>query len=205
MKNDRDRTLALAGIYQAAVLTDQVARLGHCEAQAKQASLHSLLQVDADSVELVYGGLNGIELGLRTLHGQLLDGRARNLELTRYVLQLLQLEGKLRAQRKLLDRLANGIHEAQRRLQHFSLDHPNLLAHFAALYQETISTLQPRIMVRGDQQHLNQPDQANLIRSLLLCGIRSAILWRQCDGRRYRILFGRNRLLKECHALLQQL
>jgi high frequency lysogenization protein len=44
--------------------------------------------------------------------------------------------------------------------------------------------LSPRIMVNGDPAHLNNPENANRIRALLLAGIRAAMLWRQSGGGR---------------------
>ena len=46
--------------------------------------------------------------------------------------------------------------------------------------------------------------QSNKIRSLLLAGIRSAMLWRQCGGKRWQILLGRKRMLSLSHKLTKQ-
>jgi high frequency lysogenization protein len=81
--------------------------------------------------------------------------------------------------------------------------HPNLLANLADIYSRTLSTLQPRIMVRGEPLYLNNPDNQNRIRTLLLAGIRAAWLWRQVGGSRWKILFGRNRLLATANEYLR--
>ena len=44
-----------------------------------------------------------------------------------------------------------------------------------------------------------------MIRALLLAGIRSAVLWRQLGGRRWRLVTQRQRLLQIAHDLSQQL
>ena len=58
----------------------------------------------------------------------------------------------------------------------------------------TVSTLQPRVMVNGDPARLADGAIANQIRALLLAGMRSAVLWRQCGGTRLGLLFGRRKL-----------
>ena len=59
-------------------------------------------------------------------------------------------------------------------------------------------------MVNGSQVHLNNPENANRIRALLLAGIRAAILWRQSGGSRWKLLVQRNALLREARSLLAQ-
>jgi high frequency lysogenization protein len=205
MKTHGDRVMALAGLFQACELVDQVGRQGHCDRAAASASLYSLLQVDADNVEAVYGGLERLEPGLQALKRELTAKITRNPRIAQYVIQLIHLEGKLRGAPDHLDTIGKGIAEVQGRLEHFPHDHANNVARFADIYVNTVSTLAPRVMVKGESLHLNNPDNANLIRALLLAGIRSAMLWRQCGGRRWQILFGRNKILHQVNALLERL
>ena len=200
MKTERDRCIALAGVFQAAGLASQVARHGMADSDAMESSLHSLFQVDAASVEDVYGGLTGIADGLKTLREQLIGQKARNIDITRYVISLL-LEKKLSKQQTMLQRLSEGINGAARQLEHYPLLHPNILAAMADLYSETISNLRPRIMIQGEPLHLQNTENVNRIRALLLSGIRSAMLWRQCGGNRFQILLGRKRLTGTANAL----
>ena len=51
-----DRTLALAGLFQAVRLAQQLAREGRVETSAFAASIQSLLLIDAPSTAAVYGG-----------------------------------------------------------------------------------------------------------------------------------------------------
>ena len=57
-------------------------------------------------------------------------------------------------------------------------------------------------MVKGEPPHLQNPDNINKIRALLLAGIRSAMLWRQVGGLRRHIIFNRRKLLTITHRLL---
>ncbi|MCU0808457.1 MAG: lysogenization regulator HflD, partial [Candidatus Contendobacter sp.] len=129
----------------------------------------------------------------------------RDMELTRYAVGLLGLERKLARRPELLATLRAGIEDAIRNLPHFPVGHDNTIARFADLYLNSLSTLTPRIMVNGDPVHLNNPDNANRIRALLLAGIRAAILWRQSGGGRLTLLLRRNPLLRETRRLLTSL
>jgi high frequency lysogenization protein len=203
MKTERDRCIALAGVFQAAELARQVATKGMGDTAAMEASLGSLLKIDADSVSDVYGGVDKVLPGLRTVQRLLTSRKQADGEVTRYVIALLHLERKLSRSPKMLQTIQDGICLAQERVEHFHLMHPNIVSQLADIYSNTISTLKPRIMVHGEPLHLQNPDNVNRIRALLLAGIRSAMLWRQCGGRRLQVLFGRKRLLSEINSLLE--
>ncbi len=165
------------------------------DSDAMQTCIDSLFQTDAPDVPSVFGGLEHVAAGLRQFVNQMEGYGKRDMDLTRYVIALLQLQHKLRANPAMLEHIADNIKIAQGRLQHFPLLHENILAQLAETYSKTVSQLQPRIMVRGEPLHLQNPDNQNKIRALLLSGVRSAILWHQVGGRRRHILFSRKRLL----------
>jgi len=202
--SERDRVLALAGIFQAARLTQQVARRGAADSEAVQTSIGSLFKIDSESVEDVFGGVPGLAMGLQTLCGQLEGGVTRIPEITRYAIALIQLERKLAASPPLLQKIEASMASADQRRQHFPLLHSNILAQLAQLYVDTISTLRPRIMVSGEALHLQNPDNVNKIRSLLLAGIRAARLWRQVGGRKLQVMLQRRRLVELARQLQQR-
>ncbi|MBF0255333.1 MAG: high frequency lysogenization protein HflD, partial [Gammaproteobacteria bacterium] len=205
MKSYSERVMALAGIFQACELVEQLGRQGRCDPQASKASLYSLMQINADSVAAVYGDLAQLRPGLEALKRELTAKITRNPRIAQYAIQLLHLQSKLAKAPSSLASIAAGIQEVEQRKDHFSYDHPNSIARFADIYSNNISNLGPRIMVKGESVHLSNPDNANLIRALLLAGIRSAMLWRQCGGSRFQIIFGRNKILREVNQLLAQL
>lgn len=202
--DDQDRLTALAGIYQAAACVMRIARAGSADTAAMEPCIYSLFQVDAPTVAAVYGPPGALANGARQIIAQLTGKPERNLELTRYVVNLLKLERSLSRRRDLLVRIGEGIEAAAPKREHFALLHPNLTAHFADLYSETLSHLQPRILVRGEPLHLENPDNQNRIRALLLAAIRSAMLWRQVGGSRLQLLLGHKRLLRDARQYLEQ-
>ncbi|MCW8945288.1 MAG: high frequency lysogenization protein HflD [Sedimenticola sp.] len=202
MKSNRERCIALAGVFQAAHLAAKIAEQGATESESMEASIQSLFKINADSAEDVYGGLRGIEPGLRLIQQQLGEKKSDAIMVTQYVIALLHLEGKLTKNRAMQEHIREGIQLADQRRDHFHLLHANIIAQLADIYSTSISTLKPRIMVQGDPLHLQNPDNVNRIRALLLAGIRSAMLWRQCGGSRWQIIFNRKNLAEEARRLL---
>ncbi|MBL8251686.1 MAG: high frequency lysogenization protein HflD [Candidatus Competibacter sp.] len=202
-QTDHDRTIALAGLLQAVELVRAIARRGHANAEDVDTCLGSLLKIDAPSSSAIYGGSHRLRAGLRLLEQQL--SNPRDMEITRYAVALLGLERKLARRGDLLKAIGEGLEDIIQNLTHFPINHSNTVARFADLYLKNVSTLSPRIMVNGDQIHLNNPENANRIRALLLAGIRAATLWRQSGGGRLTLLLRRNTLLRATRVLLARL
>jgi high frequency lysogenization protein len=199
-----NQTIALAGIAQAAALVQQLATKGTADSAAMEASIASVLKIDSDSVIDVYGSLSGLKLGLEQLNVQMTGYKIVNPEQARYSASLVFLENQLSGRKDLLKAIQIGISKAQAQSEHFGLLHENVMANLGEVYQSTVSTLQPRIMVNGEQEFLSRPDVANKIRACLLAGIRSAILWKQCGGTRWKFLFFRKKIQAELQQLLKQ-
>lgn len=200
-----NQTIALAGIAQAAALAQQLAISGQADQDAMQASVSSILKVDAADVLDVYSGLTGVRLGLQELSSQLTGNKIANPEQARYAASMVFLEKQLSNQPALLKKISQGIDKAQAQSEHFGVLHENIIANLGDLYHTTVSTLQPRIMINGEQEYLNRNDIVNKIRTVLLAGIRSAMLWRQCGGSRWKFLLFRKKIQVEIQQLLTQI
>ncbi len=200
-----NQTIALAGVAQAAALVQQLATTGTADSAALEASIGSLFVSDEHGVENVYGGLSGLNLGIEQLNDQMTGFKIANPEQARYAASLVFLENQLSGQPAMLKTIFTGIERAQAQSEHFGLLHENVLANLGDIYHTTISTLQPRIMVNGEQEYLSRPDIVNKVRACLLAGIRSVILWKQCGGARWKFLFFRKKIQVELQKLLQQL
>lgn len=200
-----DRTLALAGVFQAAQLVQRTARFGSPQGPSYAPCIATIFNLDPPTAEAVYGGVRGIEKGLKVLLDQL-DNRsdARDMELTKYVVQLLHLQRQLSKNKAMLEELREGIVAIRSLAEQASTTDERVIDQLAALYSGTISTLSPRILVGGEQQYLSDPKIANQIRALLLAGIRSAVLWRQCGGSRWKLLLERGKLLNTANEILAE-
>ncbi|MCC6207647.1 MAG: high frequency lysogenization protein HflD [Gammaproteobacteria bacterium] len=200
----KDATLALAGVFQATCLVREIAHHGTLEPAAFEVCIRSIFELDPPDTESVYGGAGGLHTGLRLVAAHLGGTSAkRDLEITKYVVSVLHLERKLARNATMLKRLRDGIERARIQVGYFSsYTHDNVIAGVADLYVNTISTLTPRIIVSGDHGHLNNPDNANKVRALLLAAIRSAVLWRQSGGSRMQLLFRRRQVAQEASRLI---
>lgn len=198
-----DRIMALSGLFQATELVRQAANHGTWSGYSADTCLDSLLAIEADSVDDIFGGADRLRLGAETLIS-VLQGDRRYMESLSYAVSILQLETRFRKQTKMqahigaelapIAEIDDGteIHEIK-----------DLQAKkIAALYTQTISTLSPRIVVNGRPQHLQVERTVNWIRTLLFAGLRSAVLWRQLGGGRFSLLFGRRKMLEQAQSLL---
>ena len=199
----KERTMALAGIFQAAELVRQAANHGTWSGYAADTCLDSLLAIEADTVEEIYGSANRLRLGAETLVS-VLQGDRRHVESLGYAISIMQLENNFRKKIKMQSQIGvelmsimnyddgTEVHEIQ-----------DLQARkIAQLYTKTISTLNPRIVINGRPQYLQVDRTVNWIRTLLFAALRSAVLWRQLGGGRFNLMFGRKKMLEQAETLL---
>ncbi len=200
-----EQVIALAGVFQAAALVHQIAQTSSYDKPLLESSISSLFVTDPKVTEEVYGGIQGIQLGLKSII-QILkkDTEQKNIEIIRYSLSLIHLETKLRKNPEMLDVIGKRIDQASGQAEHFSVLHENVIHNLASLYMDTISTFNLRVQVTGNPDYLKISHNAALIRATLLTGIRAAILWRQTGGRRWNLLLKRKAIEASVKRLLSQ-
>lgn len=202
----QQQVIALAGVVQATRMVDQVAKTGSYPAAFFEASLRSLFAFDAPTVDAVYGNIQGVKLGLRSVVDMLTDATNEDhVAMGAYVRGLLKLEDQFGKRPDLQEVVASRLGHVNFKAQHFSDDAVELAASISAIYQDTISHLPYRIKVKGNVQHLQQTKNADLVRTLLLAGLRSAHLWRQLGGRPRHFLFKGGKLAATASDLSKQL
>lgn len=199
----RDRTIALAAVVQAASLVQQIAEKGQANPSEIKTLLESLLVQDAPSTEAVYGSISALKTGIRELNQQLSKKKEqKDVVLLRYVISLLHLERQLAKHPEMLALITRELDQVPQQVDYFGdIMSPQVIARFADIYHRTLSELKPRIQVFGDPNFLQQPDNVNKVRALLLSGIRAAVLWRQKGGRRWQFLFQSAKILATAEAL----
>ncbi|MFQ5935151.1 MAG: high frequency lysogenization protein HflD [Acidiferrobacterales bacterium] len=209
----RDRTLALAGVFQAARLVQQLAHEGRSDSAALAASINSVLELESATTDDIYGGACGVLLGLQLVRDKL-SGRTdhSDVEMARYVVNVLRLERRLERNTAMLETIRRGIEaivaQTVQQTDEAGDDeevHLSLTAKLAELYRMTLSTLTPRIMISGERGYLANPAIADKVRAVLLAGIRSAFLWRQLGGSRWQLLFRKAAIVREAIGILEQL
>lgn len=206
MQRNLEQAMALAGVIRAAVLVDDVGRYGLLADTDLQSCVKSLFVTDPVQARDIFGELASLKKGINAMITLFSNaGNDSDVNLMRYTVSMLYLERRLSNHKEMLQRLSHGIDTAKRQAEHYTDTHPNVIANLAGLYSDTISEVGPRIMVSGEEHHLAIPDNANRIRTLLLSGIRSAVLWRQIGGRRWHLLFSRKKYLTAAEELLKMM
>jgi high frequency lysogenization protein len=206
MSGLEEQALALAGVVQVARLVDQISRTGSYPEEFLTSSINSLFEFDAASTADVYGGVPGLKLGLANLASMLSNqDEPESRDMVRYVFGLLHLERKFSNDTEMTAVVKARLEHAQFKSEHFTSHVNEVCSSLSGIYQDTISTFQFRIKVSGSMQQLQNPTNADLIRALLLAGIRSAFLWRQLGGRRWKLLLQRRKLLQLAQSLSREL
>jgi len=201
-----DRTLALAGIYQSVKLVQEIARNGSVSDVHISSLLETLFRFDVNTVTDVYGDTSTVKKGLQMLVDQLSGKKdSTDMEITRYAIQLLNLEKALKKSPKIMQELSDQLEKTQAKMEYFDPNHENIIASLADIYQQNISPLGAKLMIKGEANFLSQASNANKIRALLLAGVRSAVLWRQCGGSRWQLLFSRKDYLMSAQKILNQI
>ena len=199
----RERTMALAGVFQATELVRQAAMHGTWSGYAATSCLNSLFSMKAESAERVYGGVDKVRLGIETMLS-VLRGEQRYLDSLRYSVSVLQVERKFKRRGDLQELVGNGLErigELGKNLD--DNEREDLQAEqISELYAQSISTIEPRIVVNGKPQYLQVDRTVDWVRTLLMAAMRSAYLWDQLGGGRFELVFGRKKICKAAESLL---
>lgn len=196
----QERVLALAGVFQSALLTSQLARRGFADQRPYNASFRSLFVTDPGATEAVYGDAANLRPGLEIMLATMSRGEKPDPDVLRYTMTMMQLEKKVSRNPEILKRIGDELESL--RQEDPTLAEPGreenvsteAVSRIAQLYRDTISDLSPRVMVNGEPDNLADMAIAGRIRAILLAGIRSAILWRQVGGRPWHFVFSRGEL-----------
>ena len=216
----QEQAIAMAAIFQAAHLVDQIARQGSCSNSSFEVSIASLFEMNPHTTEDIFGGKQQLKINLNDGFNsiqQIIDKKENVYSpmVMRYALSLITLERKLAKNSDYLNTISERLDELAKKADYFWLNnhrddeptdasrftHSSVLAGIDALYQETISNFNFRIQVQGDPRNLQNNENAARIRALLLAGIRAAILWRQVGGQRWHLIFFRSRVGDALQAL----
>ena len=202
MNRFENQVLALAGVFQAAVIVDELAFSGNLDERAFDASLNSLFTFEADSPQDCFSGAGNLGRGYRAL-GDYLGGelRASSKQIAHYVLSMIKIALQLNRDGDLANTLIDRLRKIERSGADFELSRSAVVIKIDGLYQETISEINPRIMVVGEQNYLLNSETAAKVRTLLLAGIRAAVLWHQLGGSRWKLLFSRRKYVAVAREL----
>jgi high frequency lysogenization protein len=199
------RVTALAALMQAVYLVDCIARKGLADAEDFRVMTDSIFADPSanHSVANLYGGIaylnTGLRLSIKILSG---DPLPQTKALMAYSASLLSLELRLSRNKDIHRKLVDGMIRIGKQRQYFGdAAHTNIVAAIAELYGETISTIKPRIIVRGKSEYLSQNVNTQRVRTLLMAGLRAAHIWHKHGGGHLSLLIRRKILLHELEQL----
>jgi len=196
--------MALAGLLQCCQQVSLLARKGHWDQSSAQVCIHSLFQMEAETVTDVYGTIQALAPGLKYLL-QLLQKKIdrSDVEITRYAVSLLHHERKLKRRPELLNRISQRLYALRNEFDINHIDDASLISRIADAYAETISTIPPKIQVEGSKRFLLDTVTVNRVRAMLFSGMRSAVLWRQLGGSRWKLFLHRKNIERQTRYLLE--
>ena len=199
MNKAAKQTLALASIFQTTSLVHQLASTGQCDSHSNKASLNSIVS-QSGHVDEIFTSPEDLRVGFESLK-KLLEKKPINMQnIMVYSTALINLEKKLMKKPQLLTQISSEI-DFIKKQDFFDIHHSNSLARLAELYKNTLGSLNPTIMVRGEQIYLTNRHTANHIRALLLAGIRAVSLWKSQGGKTWHLLLNKKKTLRYVNSL----
>jgi len=198
------QTMALAGIFQAASLVDQLAKSGELDSDQLTNALKTVLNLAPSSFDDVFNGPASLDHGLTILNTALAkNGRGVGREVLQYAMAIMAVQAKLDKRSDLMNELSKALTRTAEQQRYFdSYSHEAVIGSAARCYQNSISQLNFRIRVTGNPTHLQNPKVAEKVRTLLLYGVRCALLWRQSGGRRWHLMWYRQKLHRAAQAMI---
>lgn len=198
----RDQAIALTAVLQAAAQVDRIATKNDADDASCKTIIHSLFQFEPESIDAVYGENPDFRAGkdaAELMFGG--SGEGSRQTIMNYSAGMLRLAKQLQNDADMMSAVRTRLEHAERLVNNFSDSSSDHYSAIAGIYTDTISKLPFRITVNGKEQFLKNRANADKIRSLLFAGVRSAVLWRQCGGRRLHFIFKRNALINSIKQL----
>ena len=199
-----DRVIALAALCQSLKLVQQLSSLGQTEQRPESVLFDSLFRFDAEDAEAIYGGIDGLDRGLRELLALLGQG-PRDPAVGRMGATVLALERAFVRHPTAGARVQDVLRDIDRQRQHLGPHHPTVVQRLGELYADQVSPLGTKVLVQGNPVYLGQPAIVAEVRALLLCAVRAAVLWRQSGGSRLDFLLRRGAMAEAARTLLAPL
>ena len=191
----KNETISLGAIYQACNEIKKIAWQGEININAIEPLINSVYQITSENIDDIYINIKRLNTGLDFLRRQLVgDAFSRDAEVTRYFEAIGILIKNMNKKEDIFNKLRQQLTQQTMAVEKGNLDDHALF--LSNLYLNTVSTVEPRIIINGDNKYLTDKKNAAMIRSLLLCAIRSYILWQQSGGSKFRMFIFKKKIAK---------
>ena len=189
----KNEVISLGAIYQASSEIKKIAWEGKINNKFIEPLIYSVYQTTSNEIEDIYINLKRLNTGLDFLRKQFVgDVFSRDAEVDRYFEAINVLVKNMNKNSEIFSNLRDELSSHKENVTEGNLhEHADFLSN---LYLKTISKINPRIIVNGDNIHLTDNKNASMIRALLLSAIRSFILWQQSGGTKFRIFLFKKKM-----------
>jgi high frequency lysogenization protein len=189
----KNEVISLGAIYQASSEIKKIAWQGRINNKFIEPLIYSVYQTTSNEIEDIYINLKRLNTGLDFLRKQFVgDVFSRDAEVDRYFEAINVLVKNMNKNSEIFSNLRGELSSHKENVTEDNLhEHAEFLSN---LYLKTISKINPRIIVNGDNIHLTDNKNASMIRALLLSAIRSFILWQQSGGTKFRIFLFKKKM-----------
>lgn len=198
-QNIDEQIVCMSALFLAVETVETLAKTGRCEMTIIEALLPSLLRRNQNQALEYYDHHATLDYGREILLNML--NKQLDPQIMRYALQLIHIERKLSNNAQLMSVLGQRLKQVAEQAEHFGIGHDNVLANIASIYSDTASKAATKIMVSGEPSILNQQENINKIRSLLMCGVRACSLWRANGGGRWQLIVVRGKMAQRAAAM----
>jgi high frequency lysogenization protein len=189
----KNEVISLGAIYQASSEIKKIAWEGKINNKFIEPLIYSVYQTTSNEIEDIYINLKRLNTGLDFLRKQFVgDVFSRDAEVDRYFEAINVLVKNMYKNNEIFSNLRDELSNYKENVTENNLhEHAEFLSN---LYLKTISKINPRIIVNGDNIYLTDNRNASMIRALLLSAIRSFILWQQSGGNKFRIFLFKKKM-----------
>ena len=199
--NNYSETIALGALFQSATQIQRVARSGAVDEHAIAPLMRALVITTPQTIEDIYAPKRLLP-GLNQLLTSLIPKEAatpKNAELIKIAFSMINLESNLEQQPMVFDQLDKEIDRLRADVLRLHPDYEDaadnivldydVIRMYSRIYSNLISPNFPKLIIYGEEAYLRRPEFQEMIRALLLAGIRAALLWHQVGGKRYSMMF----------------
>ncbi|MBS83099.1 MAG: hypothetical protein CMD65_03075 [Gammaproteobacteria bacterium] len=190
------QTIALGALHQSCLIIENIAWNGEYSINNLETLINSILKIDSASIEDIYGEVFNLKNGFNHLRDELTNV-SNNSETKKYFKSLINLSFSLDHRNEIINHIQDSIKKYN---EYISINDPSTIEKsrkLSSLYINTLSKIEPRIVVTGDNKYLTVEDNASIIRTSLFAGLRAVYLWKQYGGNRLKLFFYKSQIKKQ--------
>lgn len=201
MKSLENQTIALAAIYQSCYIIKEIAWNGKFNENDLEVLINGIFITNPSSAYDVYNEIHHLDTGFKFLKDQL-NGINVNHEVKGYFSALITLSKGLEKNKIITTKVQEELLKLEESFSNEKLSFDDKSKKISIIYINTLSKIEPRIIITGDNQYLKDPIIASKIRTSLFAGLRSVFLWKSFGGSNIRNFFYKSKIINEIDRLL---